>query len=78
MFIIAGVIGFILGCYIGSFFKSFAFENQEWRIMRWNQDTFGYRPVPSGVKLFRGDKLIMSLELDSSKFPEEGFKVEDE
>ena len=76
MIIVAGVIGFILGCVVGSFFRSFVFQHQDWKIMKWNHDVFGYRPVPPGAKLFKGDKLTMSLELDSSKFPTEGFKVE--
>ncbi len=78
MIIITGVTSFVLGWFVGSFFKSFTFKNQDWQVMKWNHDVFGYRPVPPGGKLFKGDKLTMSLELDSSKFPEEGFKLEDE
>ena len=74
--IITGVMGFLAGLFLGVTFKTIAFESQEWRVMRWNKDTLGYRPCSPGVKLFRGDKVTMSLDLDSSKFPEEGVRVE--
>ncbi len=76
MIYIVGIIGFVLGCFVGSFFKRFAFESQEWKILRWNKDTLGYRPIPRGTRLFRGDRVMMSLDLDSSKFPEEGLTLE--
>ena len=74
--LVVGVICFFAGLVVGVTFKSMAFESQDWKVMKWNKDTLGYRPVSPGSMLSRGDRVAMSLEIDSSKFPKEGIKYE--
>ena len=70
------VVSFSLGFVAGSFLRGVAFENQSWRVMKWNKDALGYRPVMLGSRVFPNDKIVMSLEVDTSKFEEEGAVVE--
>ena len=44
--------------------------------MKWSSDVLGFRPVMIGARLFKEDKVAMSLEVDTSAFPEEGLIVE--
>tara|TARA_Y100001970_G_C14144593_1_gene809133 strand:- start:772 stop:1005 length:234 start_codon:yes stop_codon:yes gene_type:complete len=64
------------GFLAGSFIRRLLFEAQEWRVMRWSNDTFGYRPVGPGAKIFRGEKVIMALEVDTSQIDKQGITVE--
>jgi len=48
------------------------FDNLDWRCLKWNPDSFGYRPVPDGTKLCRGDKIMMGLPIDPGHWSEEG------
>ena len=72
MTILLMIIAFSLGWAGGSWFRGITFDNLNWRCLRWNDDVFGFRPVPEGTRLKRGDKLIMALDLDSRTLPEEG------
>ena len=65
-------LSFILGCSAGSRWRSYSFDNLDWRCLKWNSDSFGYRPVPDGAKLYRGDKVMMALSIDPGHWPEEG------
>ena len=70
------MVSFSLGFVVGSFLRGAAFENQAWRVMKWNKDALGYRPVMVGSRVFPNDKIVMSLEVDTSQFEEEGAVVE--
>lgn len=70
------IISFSVGFLAGGFFREIVFENQNWMVMKWSPDVLGFRPVMIGGRLFKDDKVAMSLEIDTSKFPEEGLVVE--
>lgn len=70
------IVTFFVGAVIGTFVARLAFENQAWRVMKWNGDVLGYRPVMIGSQLFRSDKVAMAIEVDTSQFPDEGVTVE--
>jgi hypothetical protein len=69
-------LSFSLGFIAGGFLRGASFENQEWMIMKWSKDALGFRPVMVGGRVFREDKIVMSLEVDSSQFDEDGTVVE--
>ena len=71
-----GFLSLTAGFGLGMFFQDRIFHNQHWMVMKWSPDALGYRPVMVGSSLFKEDKVAMSLEIDTSKFPEEGFTVE--
>jgi len=76
-FLIA-IIAFSLGWTAGSWWRGIMVDNLNWRCYRWSTDIFGFRPVPEGAKIMRGDKIIMALDLDSGLLPEEGIIYGDE
>ena len=75
IFLIASVI-FSLGFVAGSYFKSVIYDNQSWMVMKWNKEALGFRPVMLGSRVFREDKIVMSLEIDTAQFGDEGAVVE--
>ena len=66
------MIAFSLGFAAGSWLRGNTFDNLDWRCLKWNPDSFGYRPVPDGTKIHRGDKVMMGLPIDPGHWPEEG------
>jgi|TARA_R110001583_G_scaffold21333_7_gene81057 hypothetical protein len=70
------ILCFSTGFALGLVFKTAVFESQPWTVLRWNKDSLGYRPVGIGSRLFQNDRVTMSLEIDTSEFPEEGVVVE--
>ena len=66
------ITSFSLGWALGSWWRGVAFDNMHWRCLRWNPDSFGYRPVAPGQKVTRSDKVVMALDMDPAIFPEEG------
>ena len=73
--LIAGLL-FIVGTFIGSFIQRQLFIYQEWKVLRWNDESLGYRTVPTGGKIYKNQRVVMSLEIDTSEIPKEGMKVE--
>ena len=71
-----GIISFFVGLWLGGTIRSAAYKAQDWKIIRWNKDIFGYRPVPTGCKVLKGERILLALELDSSEIDEEGMTVE--
>ncbi len=72
MTFIIGVACFVLGFSAGSWIRSWAFDRLDWRCVRWSAECFGYRPVPLGTRVYRGDKVIMGLMVETSEWPDEG------
>ena len=66
---------FFFGFMLGSRMKMLLFQSQEWMILRWDKDIFGFRVAREGSTLLKNDRVIMALEFDTSTFPEEGIKV---
>lgn len=50
-------------------------EEKLWKIMIWDNTIFGYRIVPPGTKVYRGDKLIIAMEFDKTAIPDGGLEV---
>tara|TARA_E500000331_G_scaffold352703_1_gene401829 strand:- start:5719 stop:5964 length:246 start_codon:yes stop_codon:yes gene_type:complete len=76
MYILVAIFAFSLGWIGGSWFRGTVFDNLDWQCLRWNPDSFGYRPAPTGSRLMPHDKLIMGLKLDSTGWPEEGIVLD--
>ena len=71
-------IGFLLGFIIGSYIKGMTINSQDWRMFKWDNTIFGYRPLRVGTAIRRNDKLIMGLHFDSDRIPEEGIEYSDD
>jgi len=65
---------FCLGFVAGAYLRGAAFENQEWRVMKWSKESLGYRPLPFGSMIKKNDKVIMALHMDTKYFPPDGIK----
>ena len=73
---VIGIICFLIGYVVGHAIRGLAFEYQDWQVLKWSKDSFGYRPQPPSSRIFRGDKLAMAVQVDTSEFPDEGIIVE--
>ena len=74
-FLIAA-LSFIGGTLVGSHVQRILYISQEWIIHRWNDESLGYRIVPDGTKIYKNQRVLMSLKLDTSDISEEGMKIE--
>ena len=74
--VLIGILCFSIGVIVGNMFQTMAFESQDWMVLKWSKDSLGFRPMPPGSRISKGDRVAMSLEIDSSKFPEEGVALE--
>lgn len=72
IYILVAAIFFSAGFYIGGAITAAKFDTLDWLCLRWNSDSFGYRPVPVGTTLHRGDKVIVALRVDSDLLGEKG------
>ena len=73
-----GCVLFSIGFVAGAWFKSMIYDNQPWEVFRWDAGTMGYRPIPLGSLLGRGDNVMMGLRLNSESFPTEGIRYEED
>ena len=64
------------GFLIGSFLTNFKINSQNWVVLRWHDESLGYRSVAPGMKIYKGDRIKMSLDINTSDIPEEGLVVE--
>ena len=71
-----GIFGFSAGFAAGLFIRGLLFENQGWVVLKWNNSALGWQPVGLGTRLFKNDRVTMSLEIDTSQFPDDGVSVE--
>jgi len=69
---IMGAVLFCAGFVIGSYIKAASWENEDWKILKWDKQIMGYRTLPSGGKMFRGENVVMCLKLDTQSLPEDG------
>lgn len=76
--ILAGVACFSVGFFSGSYFKALIIGSQDWKVMKWNPDIFGYRKVPPGYMIQKGEDVFMCLKMDTDDVPEEGLEVQGE
>lgn len=66
------VISFSMGFAAGSWIKGYMFDHLEWQALRWNVDSLGYRPIPDGTRVRRGQKVLMALKVDPEHWPDDG------
>ena len=63
------------GYMLGKYKAKLILEERFWRVLIWDNTIFGYRIVPPGTRVFKGDKLIMAMEFYKDIIPEGGLKV---
>lgn len=72
LYFLITIVSFSLGFTTGSWLKGLMFDRLDWQALRWNSDCFGYRPLPDGSRIHRGEKVMMALIVDPNHWPEEG------
>ncbi len=65
---------FSFGFIAGSLLKAAVYDSQDWLVLRWDPSVFGYRPVAPGAMVYRGEKVVTAVRLDTSAFPDEGVR----
>jgi len=65
-------VSFSIGFALGSWMKGIMFDRLDWQCLKWSTDSFGYRTIPIGTKLYKGDKVLMALNIDPGHWPDEG------
>ena len=55
-------IGYIVGLRVGAS----KYESLDWHTMKWSPECLGFRKVPDGTKLFRGDKAVLCVSLNTN------------
>ncbi len=71
-----GCVLFSIGFVAGAWYKSMIYDSQPWEVFRWDSVAMGYRPIPMGSLLHRGENVLMGLRLNSEAFPSEGIPLE--
>ena len=66
----AGIL--VCGLIIGWKLRSLAYSAQDWEILRWNQEVFGFRRMISGSKIYRDDKILVAVTFDTTEIPDGG------
>lgn len=59
LYIAAVVVGYFAGAYVGAS----KYERLDWHTMKWNPDCLGFRKVPDGTKIHRGEKAVLCVSL---------------
>lgn len=78
MILIGCILFFSAGFVAGSFLRGSAYDNQDWQILKWDENVFGYRPLSIGKHINRGDNVMMALKLQSENIPNEGLLYTEE
>jgi|7_EtaG_2_1085326.scaffolds.fasta_scaffold421817_2 hypothetical protein len=73
-YIICCAVFFSFGFIVGSILKSAVYDNQDWGVLKWDSKSMGFRHVQNGSFLMQGEKIIMAINIDSSKIPDGGIK----
>ena len=76
MELLIAALSFVGGVLVGSHIQKFLFVNQDWKVIRWNDGSLGYRVVPDGSKIYKNQRVLMALKLDTANIEEEGMKIE--
>lgn len=54
---------FVVGYFVGSYLSSQKYESLDWHTMKWSPDCLGYRKVPDGTKIHRGERAVLCVTL---------------
>jgi hypothetical protein len=57
---------FVIGYFIGSYLSASKYERLDWHTMKWNPDCLGFRKVPDGTKILKGEKAVLCVTLETS------------
>ncbi|MEC7116951.1 MAG: hypothetical protein VXW71_02060 [Actinomycetota bacterium] len=76
MEVLIAVLSFVGGIWVGSYIQKFLFINQDWKVMRWNDGSLGFRTLAPGTKIYKNQRVLMALKLDTTNIEEEGMKIE--
>ena len=66
-----GGLCFVAGIWAGVSISSFAYNAQDWKIMKWCETSLGYRPISSVYKIKKTDKIVMALVVNSRDIKEQ-------
>tara|TARA_A100001515_G_scaffold138460_2_gene132054 strand:- start:587 stop:820 length:234 start_codon:yes stop_codon:yes gene_type:complete len=73
-YIVLACIFFSFGYLVGAYLKTAAYDNQDWKILRWDKKSLGFRQIQVGTYIERGDNLMLAVPLDSQQLPDEKVK----
>ena len=59
LYIAAVVVGYFAGAFVGAS----KYERLDWHTMKWSPDCLGFRKVPDGTKIYRGEKAVLCVTL---------------
>ena len=62
----------VCGLVIGWKLRSLAYDAQDWEMLRWEQEVFGFRPMARGSKIHRDDKILVAIKIDTTEIPDGG------
>ncbi len=75
--IILGAIVVSISFAAGAWFKATIYNNQRWQIYRYDPSVMGYRLLTFGDSVYRGDMIIMALQINTLDLPIEGIPMHD-
>lgn len=72
MIILVGAISFGIGVYAGVILRGLAFDNLDWKMLRWDSNVLAYRVVPLGYKVRKNEKIFFALTAPTDNIPDDG------
>lgn len=72
MTILIGAISFGVGVYAGTILRELAFDNLDWKMLRWDNNTLSYRIAPLSYRVRKNEKIFFALAAPTDNIPEEG------
>jgi hypothetical protein len=67
-----GICIFGCGLAIGFKIRGMAYDAQDWEMLKWEPNVFAFRRVKPGARLFRDEKILLALPIDTSEIPPDG------
>ena len=61
----------------GAWFKATIYDSQRWEIYRYDPNVMGYRLLTFSDSIYRGDMIIMALQINTLDLPIEGIPMHD-
>ena len=56
--------GYLLGVTV----RNMTFASQAWQFLRWDENIWGYRTVPSGYESLPQDRILLAVEVNPENF----------
>ena len=67
-----GICIFGCGLAVGFKIRGLAYDAQDWEMLKWESNVFAFRRVMPGARLFKNEKILLALPIDTSDIPPEG------